>query len=116
MAWPTMVVSDGKDVDVIFPDTANYAKRKTLNDSLAKFASEGRACLRVNNNPFRCLLIRNWGQANLIDLFIRRPFLRLLQSVSTTRRSSGVRANCSASFPKPLLSTAGSCCSSFARA
>ena len=51
-----MVVRDRNEVDMIFPDTVNYVERKTLNDSLAKFASEGRARLRVNNNPFRCLL------------------------------------------------------------
>ena len=56
IAWPTMVVSHGNEVDIILPDTVNYVERKTLNESLAKFASEGRACLRVNNNPFRCLL------------------------------------------------------------
>jgi hypothetical protein len=51
-----MAVSDGNEVDMIFPDTVNYAERKTLNDSLAEFAREGRAWLRVNNNPFRRLL------------------------------------------------------------
>jgi len=44
-----------------------------------------------------------WGQANLIDLVSHRPFCKLSQKVSTTPRSSGLLANSSASFLKPLL-------------
>ena len=51
-----MLVSHGNEVNIILPDTVNYVERKTLNDSLAEFTSEGCACLPVNNNPFRCLL------------------------------------------------------------
>jgi len=58
---------------------------------------------------FRC-------QANLIDLFSRRPFLKLSQSVSTTPRNSGLLGNSSASFPKSLLNTIASSCNSFASA
>ena len=51
-----MLVSHCDEVNVIFPNTINDAERKTLNDSLAEFAREGHACLRVKNNPFCCLL------------------------------------------------------------
>jgi hypothetical protein len=51
-----MMVSHGNEVDIIFPDTINYVERKALNDPLAEFATKRRACLRVSNNPFSCLL------------------------------------------------------------
>jgi hypothetical protein len=51
-----MMVSHGNEIDMIRPHAVNYVERKTLNDSLAEFATEQRACLGVSNDPFRCLL------------------------------------------------------------
>ncbi len=56
----------------------------------------------IDNGQF---LFTRWGQANLIDLFSHRPFCKLSQKVSTTPPSSGLLANSSASFLKPLLLT-----------
>jgi hypothetical protein len=46
--------------------------------------------------------------------FARRPCLMCLYSGSTTSRNSGLLTNSSASFPNPLLNTAGSLSNSFA--
>ncbi len=49
-----------------------------------------------------------WGQANLNDLFGRLPFLRELQSLSTTICRSPSFLISSDSFDNPLLNTAES--------
>ena len=61
------IISDLARVDVLVNLTGGTSHKRRIEDLLG-------SC---------------WGQANLIDLFGRRPFLKPLQSVSTTPRSSG---------------------------
>lgn len=55
IARPTVMVSDGNEVDVILPNTIDDVVGKTRNDPLAEFAGERGAYLRVDRNPFSCL-------------------------------------------------------------
>jgi hypothetical protein len=52
----TMMVSHGNEVDIVLPHTINNVVRVTRNDSFTEFAGKRGACLRVDRNPFRCLL------------------------------------------------------------
>jgi len=58
IAWATVMVGDGNEVNVILPDPINDVEGKTWNDPLAKAASERGACFGVSENPLRRLLHR----------------------------------------------------------
>ena len=80
------IISDLARVDVLVNLTGGTSHKRRIEDLLG--SCWGQANLNAG--------VKCWGQANLIDLFGRRPFLKPLQSVSTTPRSSGFLANSSA--------------------